>query len=85
MHVMWYNEVNGIEQIYIKRIKKAPTWPKHLDRSGHDSHMSRNMILTNFTCLGGVCAIFLRLYTSTERLKRVYTSPGPLLEIDYFT
>jgi hypothetical protein len=23
----------------------------------------------------GVCAILLRLYTSTERLKRVYTSP----------
>jgi hypothetical protein len=34
---------------------------------------------------GGVCAILLRLYTSTERLKRVYTSPGPLLEKDYFT
>jgi hypothetical protein len=33
----------------------------------------------------GVCAILLRLYTSTERLKSVYTSPGPLLEIDYFT
>jgi hypothetical protein len=29
--------------------------------------------------------LLLRLYTSTERLKRVYTSPGPLLEIDYFT
>ncbi len=28
---------------------------------------------------GGVCAILLRLYTSTERLKRVYTSPGPNL------
>ncbi len=35
--------------------------------------------------LNGVCAILLRLYTSTEGLKRVYTSPGPLLEIDYFT
>jgi hypothetical protein len=32
----------------------------------------------------GVCAILLRLYTSTEHLKRVYTSPGPLLEIYYF-
>jgi hypothetical protein len=35
--------------------------------------------------LCGVCAILLRVYTSTERLKRVYTSPGPLLEICYFT
>jgi hypothetical protein len=33
----------------------------------------------------GVCAILLRLYTSTERLKRVYRSPEPLLDIDYFT
>jgi hypothetical protein len=33
----------------------------------------------------GVCAILLRLHTSTERLKRVYTSPGSLLKIDYFT
>jgi hypothetical protein len=33
----------------------------------------------------GVCAILLRLYTSTERLKRFYTSPGPLPEKDYFT
>jgi hypothetical protein len=32
-----------------------------------------------------VCAILLWLYTSTEHLKRVYTSKGPLLEIDYFT
>jgi hypothetical protein len=53
MHVMWYNEVNGIEQIYIKRIKKAPTWAKHLERSGHDSHMPRHMILANLAmCLG---------------------------------
>jgi hypothetical protein len=29
----------------------------------------------------GVCAILLRLFTSTERLKRVYKSPGPFLEI----
>ncbi len=35
--------------------------------------------------LEGVCAILLWLYTSTECLKRVYTSPGQLLEIDYFT
>ncbi len=34
---------------------------------------------------GGVCAILLRLYTSTERLKRVCTSPGPPLKIYYFT
>ncbi len=27
----------------------------------------------------GVCAILLRLYTSMERLKRVYTSPEPIL------
>jgi hypothetical protein len=32
----------------------------------------------------GVCAILLRLYTSMELLKRIYTSPGPLLEVDYF-
>jgi hypothetical protein len=32
----------------------------------------------------GVCAILLRLYTSAEHLKRVYTSPGPFLEIYYF-
>jgi hypothetical protein len=25
---------------------------------------------------GGVCAILIQLYTSTEHLKRVYTSPG---------
>ncbi len=31
-----------------------------------------------------VCAILLRLYTSTERIKRLYTSPGSLLEIFYF-
>jgi hypothetical protein len=36
------------------------------------------------TCSVGVCTILPQLYTSTERLKRVYTSPGPLLEIDYF-
>jgi hypothetical protein len=38
--------------------------------------------------LGGsveVCTILLRLYTSTEHLKRVYTSPGPFMEIFYFT
>jgi hypothetical protein len=29
----------------------------------------------------GVCAILLRLYTSTECLKRIYTSPGPNLQI----
>jgi hypothetical protein len=34
-------------------------------------------------CMYGVCAILLRLYTSTERLKRLYTSPGSLLEIFY--
>jgi hypothetical protein len=33
----------------------------------------------------GVCAILLRLFTSMERLKRVYISPGTLLEIYYFT
>jgi hypothetical protein len=35
--------------------------------------------------LKGVCAILLRLYTSTEHLKRVYASLGPLLKICYFT
>ncbi len=34
-------------------------------------------------CHSGVCAILLRLYTSAERLKRLYTSPGSLLEICY--
>jgi hypothetical protein len=29
------------------------------------------------------CAILLQLYTSTERLIRVYTSPGTILEICY--
>jgi hypothetical protein len=29
----------------------------------------------------GVCVILLRLYTSTEHPKRVYTSPGPFIEI----
>jgi hypothetical protein len=33
----------------------------------------------------GVCGTLLRLYTSTEHLKRVYTCPGPLLEICYIT
>jgi hypothetical protein len=33
----------------------------------------------------GVCAILLRLCTSTEHLKRVYTSPGPFMKICYFT
>jgi hypothetical protein len=32
--------------------------------------------------IGGVCAILLQLYTSMECLKRLYTSPGPFLEID---
>ncbi len=36
-----------------------------------------------FTASPGVCAILLRLYTSTERLKRLYTSPGSLLKICY--
>jgi hypothetical protein len=31
----------------------------------------------------GMCHT-LRLYTSMERLKRLYTSPGSLLEIYYF-
>jgi hypothetical protein len=32
----------------------------------------------------GVCAILIQLYTSAEGLKRVYTCPGPILEIYYF-
>jgi hypothetical protein len=32
----------------------------------------------------GVCAILLRLYTSTEHLKRIYTSPQPIFELTYF-
>jgi hypothetical protein len=35
--------------------------------------------------LNGVCAIVLRLYTSTEHLKRVYTSPELFMEMFYFT
>jgi hypothetical protein len=40
--------------------------------------------LASYTKIG-VCAILLRLYTSTEHLKRVYRSPEPLMEIDYLT
>jgi hypothetical protein len=52
-----------------------------MDNLGLGQHVLQEIIVDR--C--GVCAILLRLYTSTERLKRVYTSPGPLLEIDYFT
>jgi hypothetical protein len=31
----------------------------------------------------GVCAILLRLYTSTEHIKRMYTSPQPIFELTY--
>ncbi len=43
-----------------------------------------NAGVTDFAPINGVCAILLRLYTSTECLKRFYTSPGPILEIYYF-
>jgi hypothetical protein len=33
----------------------------------------------SYACSTGVCAILLRLYTSTEHLKRAYTSPRPFL------
>ncbi len=45
------------------------------------------LFLTSLLYVGyyfGVCAILLRLYTSTERLKRAYTSPRPFLGTCYF-
>jgi hypothetical protein len=47
-----------------------------------DDNFAMQEMTTQGLC--GLCAILLRFYTSTERLKRVYTSPGTLLEIDYF-
>jgi hypothetical protein len=53
----------------------------------YSTHHTSRVLGTDspYTCMScsrnGVCAILLRLYSSTECLKRVHTSPGPLLEI----
>jgi hypothetical protein len=75
--------------LYLKRLSSEMDWAES-GSNRYVSLLSRGAeILALFahplSSERGVCAILLRLFTSTKRLKRVYRSLESLLEIDYFT
>ncbi len=78
-------------------IEMLPPDAKKLRKGCKNCHFCRSIVLQVYVATGPttvqtqlhnfcdrLTGVGVR-HTSTEHLKRVYTSPGPLLEICYFT
>ncbi len=71
----------GIESLFSKQSSLASSFMGETTLKCN-MHISSNFRAGNAGC--GVCVTLLWFYTSKEHLKRMHTSPQPILEATYF-